>query len=285
MAVPGGGSARMAERGETLLRSEGWAAQTKRLGHECMTGLVAVVFDSGNAAAAALEELRKLHDQGVITVFGSAIICRDARTQGVHVVVPIASGDSPAVPSLAAAISAIIVLFGGAPTVAAASTRSGIAVAISDLAQAGLDAGFLHMLCESLGPGATAVLAEIEEDERRSIDVRLMERGALILRQQWPPFPEDEIARHMEPLLGAGSAIRAGARHGVRLSALAGVLRRELRAKNRTLQSQALGLSGEQRLYIERRAAQMRSVMALRLNRLQELTTSAGQRGGNTSGQ
>jgi uncharacterized membrane protein len=130
--------------------------------------------------------LRALDAEGALSLYAVAVIVRPP-TRGAGVVVgePVhAGGGGAAAPSVGAAVGALVTLLGGPGTAAACTLEAGLAGAVRDLEEAGLDHRFLARVARHLRPGGGAVIAEEEEGERSRLEARFAELGGRVVRHR-----------------------------------------------------------------------------------------------------
>ncbi len=86
-------------------------------------------------------------------------------------------------------------LLAGPVGVAVGFAVGGAAGLVFDLAQLGIDTGFLDEVLKALSPGKTAVLAEVQETWTTPVDTRLGKLGGLVFRRLRSEVVEDQLAR------------------------------------------------------------------------------------------
>jgi uncharacterized membrane protein len=258
-----------------------------------MGTLLVAAFDDEGGAHAGAHALRALHAEGVVTLYALAVVARGARGGGVAVREPMAEGTGAAAPVVGAAVGALVALLGG-PLAAVGRTVDGALVgAVRDLAEAGLDGGFLERVSRRLRPGGGAVLGHVEEGGPLPIDSCVAALGGRVLRHGIVgAAPEERIVHEVAALRAALAGLR-GDRPGVeapaavwtlqrtraaelrralaRAEALARALRREAAAKVAVLRAQAAGLDGAARPAVEDRAGAVRAALEARAARLDRL--------------
>lgn len=255
-----------------------------------MGALLVAVFDDEAGTREGARALRALHSEGAVTLYALAIVAREPRGRGLTVPEPMAEGEGAAAPAVGAAVGALVALLGGPATAVARTVDSGLVGAVRDLAEAGLDAGFLERVSRCLRPGRGAVVADAEEESVLPLEARMAALGGRVLRRGLAGMaPEERIIREVAALrralaglqeersgMGNAAATRAVRRTQAaelrrsleRAEALADALRREAAAKVAVLRAQAACLDGDARTAVERRAGAVRAGLEARASRL-----------------
>jgi len=269
---------------------EGLRAQKEA---ERMGALLVAVFDDEAGARAGARALRALHAEGIVTLYARAIVLREPRGRGLTVREPMAQGDGAAAPAVGAAVSALVSLLGGPVTAVARTVESGLVGAVRDLAEAGIDAGFLELVSRCLRPGSAAVVADAEEESVLPLEARMAALGGRVLRHGLAGMtPEERVMREVAVLRRVLAGLRdepgrmanAVTTRAVqrtratellrlleRAEAVADALRREAAAKIVVLRAQAARLEGDARSVVERRAGEVRAELEARASRLDRL--------------
>ena len=267
-----------------------------------MTGvlLVAIFVDEAGVKAGACA-LRNLHDEGILTLYASAVVARRAKGGGLEIRTPIAEGEGSSAPAVGAAVGALVSLLGGPVTAAARTTSSGLLGPVRDLAEAGLDAEFLEQVSRDLRAGGGAVVAQVEEERQLPIDTCLAAMGGRVFRHRLAGslveerLVEEVVALRLdlaavcaeqsdkEHTTSARAALRTRAaelRRAIgRARAIAGALRREGAAKVLVLGAQAARLEGEARARVVDRAARVRAGLDARATRLDRVVEGGAREG------
>ena len=171
-----------------------------------MNKYVMVVLSDESKAYEAVHQLRELHREGSISVYGTAVIQRDASGA---VSVRERSDEGPLGMGLGALTGALIGVLGGPVGVAAGVAAGATAGLWRDYRNADLSDEFLEEAQRNLVPGKFAVIAEVEEEWVAPINTRMEVLGGTVVRELRQKFAED-----MHPEASRGSAQGAGTAQG-----------------------------------------------------------------------
>lgn len=155
-----------------------------------MSTFIAVVFDNEAKAKDAAAALTSLHDAGVITVYGSALI---TKLPNGSIDVKEKTPQGPITASLGALIGGLVGLFGGVPGIAVGASAGALLGSWRDLATQGMHREFIETVGRHLSPGKTAVLLEAIEDDRSLVDDRMSRIGGEVLRESRAEAAEEPI--------------------------------------------------------------------------------------------
>ena len=125
-----------------------------------MNKMLVVVFDSETAADAGSHALRKLHDEGDITLYAMAVIARDSTGK---VSVKEAADRAVSGAGVGLAVGALVGLMAGPAGLAIGAVTGTLAGAIRDFWVAGVDLDFVEEAENMLLPGKVALVAEVDE--------------------------------------------------------------------------------------------------------------------------
>jgi len=157
-----------------------------------MDKMIVAVFDTETAAYEALDALQDLHMNGDITVYGTAVIAKDAAGK-------VELKREPTTGVLATGIGAVagglIGLLGGPAGAAAGATGGAVAGAAIDLTRYGFGVDFIKEVARDLIPGKAAVIAHVDETWRVPVDTRLGQLGGIVFRRATSEVVEDQLDR------------------------------------------------------------------------------------------
>jgi uncharacterized membrane protein len=71
---------------------------------------------------------------------------------------------------------------------------------IFDLAKAGVSADFLEEASQSLAPGKTALLAELDETLKAPVDIKLVKLGGHVSRRPRSEFVEEQLLDELDAI-------------------------------------------------------------------------------------
>ncbi len=165
-----------------------------------MNKFVVVVFPDEKKAYEGLHALRELHDDGSVTVWGTAVVQR--RSDGTLEIKQRNDDGGPRAIGLGALLGGLVGLFGG-PVGAVVGVAAGtVAGGSAELLNLHVSREFVDSLKLELAPGDWAVFAEISEEWIAPPDVRMEALGGKVLRE-----PTTEFVGHLlEKWAAAGKA-------------------------------------------------------------------------------
>jgi uncharacterized membrane protein len=217
-----------------------------------MDKLVVVVFDDEKRAYEGSTALRALHDEGSITLYADAVITKDPDGK-VSLRRARDPGPEGAVSGLL--IGSLVGLLGGPVGLAVGAGTGTLTGGAIDLTRAGIGDDFVHEVSDSLLPGKSAVVAEIEEEWQTPLDLRMEALGGQVTRRHPLEFKdvylEKEVAAYRAELDTLEAELdKASAERRARLQARVREVRRKLRAKQDRLKAHidSVKQEGEARL-------------------------------------
>jgi uncharacterized membrane protein len=157
-----------------------------------MNKMLVAVFGTESAAYEGLSALRDLHTRGDITLYATAVMMKD-RSGAISVKQTADKG--PVGTALGMLTGGLVGLLAGPVGAAAGFAAGGAAGLVFDLADLGIDTGFVDEVSKALSPGKTAVLAEVQETWTTPVDTRLGTLGGLVFRRLRSEVVEDQLAR------------------------------------------------------------------------------------------
>jgi uncharacterized membrane protein len=160
-----------------------------------MSKFVVVIFPDETKAYEATRALKELHAEGSLTVYGTAVVAKDANAK---LSVKQAADRGPLGLGVGALVGTLIGLLGG-PVGAAIGYGSGaLAGVMSDIYNAGVGVDFVNTVSEKLTPGKTAVIAEVAEDWVTPLDTRMEAIGGVVLRESRSDFEDEQIDKEVK---------------------------------------------------------------------------------------
>lgn len=263
-----------------------------------MSKFVVVVFPDGQGAERGRRALDALHDEGALTLFAAAVLIKDAEgkisVEGKEQPGPLGLG-------LGSLIGGLFGLLGG-PAVALFGAAAGaVSGGWLDVLRLGVRGEFLEEVSSRLTAGKAALIAEVTEDRRSPLDMRMEALGGVVFREPRPDFEEDHLEKQVAAEKAALAELEAEHREGEeeikarlnaqmfaaqaklkeaadRANAAMKLLEEETRVKIEALDSQAARASADAKAGIERRIASARADHERRLAKLRrawELTKDA----------
>lgn len=125
-----------------------------------MSKFVVTTFGGEANAYEGTRALKELHVVGDLTLYGMAVITKDAGGK-----LSVKEGpDALAGTAVGGLVGVLVGILGGPAGVIVGLTTGMLLGSISDLLNVGVGAGFLDKVSGELAPGKAAVIAEVDED-------------------------------------------------------------------------------------------------------------------------
>jgi uncharacterized membrane protein len=160
-----------------------------------MSKYVVVIFPNETKAYEGTRALKDLHAEGSLTVYGAAVVAKDANGK---LSVKQAADPGPLGMGVGALVGTLVGLAGG-PVGAAVGFGSGALVGMmSDMYNAGVGVDFVNAASEKLTPGKTAVIAEVAEDWVTPLDTRMEAIGGVVIREWRSDFEDEQIDKEVK---------------------------------------------------------------------------------------
>ena len=157
-----------------------------------MSKFVVIVFPGEAQAYQGTHALKELHAEGSLTLYGMAVIAKDAKG---NLSIKEAADAGPLGTAVGALVGGLIGLLAG-PAGALAGAMGGTLIgSLTDLFRYGVGADFLDKVSNELAPGKTAIVAEIAEDWTIPLDTRMESLGGTVLRTWRADFEDEQIAK------------------------------------------------------------------------------------------
>jgi len=272
-----------------------------------MSKFALMVFTDKKKVYEGIHALQELHAEGSLTVWGMAILQREA---GGKIAIVKRDDDGPIGTGLGALVGSLVSLFGGPVGAAVGVAVGATAGGVRDLLHLGVSDDFLAAVERDLAPGKFAVVAEISEEWIVPLDACMDELGAKVVREDRLEFAEDTLEKRVNARKARLAQLKSerDQRKKVRAGAKAEAMMQqllteeiederrklermadrsdeqlesssqELNAKVEALLAQASSASPEARIRIGRRLGEVRSEFAERqqeLERALKLTRQA----------
>jgi uncharacterized membrane protein len=172
-----------------------------------MERMLVVTFNDESKAYEAADILESLNEEGAIGLTGEWVLMRQ---QDGEISVVKTDDTLPEGTMGGTVVGGLLGLFGGPVGLAIGAATGAAAGATADMARARLDQDFVAEISESLAPGKTALVAEINEDEPEAVDARMLALGGRIFRRDLSDFVDaDAELRANEVKLRVARAGRA----------------------------------------------------------------------------
>lgn len=159
-----------------------------------MSKFIVVVFSDESQAYKGTRALKELHADGSLSLYGMAVIAKDA--QG-GMSIKDAADAGPLGTAVGALTGALIGIVGG-PVAGLAGIAGGSLIgSLSDLFNYGVGQDFLLEVSDELAPGRSAIVAEIAEYWTVPLDTRMESLGGTVLRTWRADFEDDQIEKEI----------------------------------------------------------------------------------------
>ena len=177
-----------------------------------MNKVIVAVFDTESQAFKGLTALKSLHDDGLISVYATAVVVKDKEGK---VEVKQEADKGPVGTAIGILTGGLLGMLAG-PVAAAAGAAAGAAAtgmvvgssvgaltgamagSMYDLDDAFMEDDLMETITDTLNPGKAAVLVEADETWEAPIDTRLKEMGAQIFRRNLADISDDYYTRQSE---------------------------------------------------------------------------------------
>jgi uncharacterized membrane protein len=135
--------------------------------------------------------LKELHAEGEVTLYGLAIVTKDATGK---LSVKEGPDDLPGT-AVGSLVGALVGVLGGPAGVLVGMTAGMMLGSIGDLLNIGVGTDFVDKVSRQLAPGKAAVIAEVDEDWVTPLNTRMETIGGSVAREWRSDFEEAEIAK------------------------------------------------------------------------------------------
>ena len=160
-----------------------------------MSKYVVVIFPNEAKAYEGTRALKELHGEGSLTLYGMAVVARDADGK---LSLKQEADPGPLGMGVGALVGTLLGLLGG-PVGAVVGYGTGATVGVlSDIYNAGVGVSFVDTVSEKLTPGKTAVIAEIAEEWVTPLDTRMEAIGGFVIRESRSDFEDEQIDKEIK---------------------------------------------------------------------------------------
>lgn len=160
-----------------------------------MSKFVVILFPDEAQAYQGTRALNDLHAEGSLTLYGMAVVAKDAEG---NFGVKEAADTGPLGTAVGALVGGLVGLLGGPAGVIVGVTGGTLLGSVTDLYNYGVSEDFIWKVSKNmLEPGKTAVVAEIAETWTTPLDVRMEALGGTVLRTWRADFEHEQIANEI----------------------------------------------------------------------------------------
>lgn len=170
--------------------------------------MLIAVFNNDTDADAGLHALRRLHDEGDISLYATGVIAQDALGK---ISVKQAMDQGATGTGVGLAVGGLIGLLGGPVGLVVGAATGALAGAMSDLWTAGVGFDFLDEAEKQLQAGKVAVVAEIEEEWVTPVDSALEALGGVVFRRARSTIVEAQVDHDIATLQAEMAQLEAEA--------------------------------------------------------------------------
>ena len=159
-----------------------------------MSKFTVIVFPDETQAYQGSRALKELHAEGSLTLYGMAIISKDA--QG-NLSVKEAADAGPLGMAVGSLVGGLVGVIGGPAGVLAGAAGGTVIGSVVDLFNYGVGADFVSQVFNELRPGKTAVVAEIAEYWTTPLETRMQSLNGTVLRTWRADFEDEQTAQQI----------------------------------------------------------------------------------------
>ena len=160
-----------------------------------MNKFLVLVFPNEAKAYKGLHALWDLHNEGTVTVFGAAVVEREA---GGRLTVKQANDEGPLGVGVGTLIGGLLGVFGGPVGVALGATSGAMLGSVRDLFHVAVSEEFLDDVERDLTPGQFAVVAEVSEDWLVPLEVRVRELEGTVIRESRADYVDSLVEQSVD---------------------------------------------------------------------------------------
>lgn len=160
-----------------------------------MSKMMVVVFDDEAKAYEATRAMRELHHEGSITVYGAAVIARDADGK---LTMKDEVDEGPIGTAVGMLTGGLIGLLAGPQGMVIGAAAGGMMGATADLINLGVGTEFLNDVAAQLAPGKVALVGEVSETWVTPVDSRMEALGGTVYRRFRDDVEDEQIERDIE---------------------------------------------------------------------------------------
>jgi uncharacterized membrane protein len=212
-----------------------------------MNKMIVAVFDSENKAHEGLTALKKLHENGDVSLYASAVIGKgaDGRMQ-----LKTAQEEGPVGMATGLVSGGLIGLLGG-PVGAAVGAATGSFVGLLfDLGHDDVSVEFVDEVSKALSSGKTAVIAEVDEEWTIPVDAALEPLHAVVFRRYRYEVVDQQAEREAQAMADEFEALKkelkdAGAEGKARIEAALARLKKKAQTADEMLDKKLMHIQNE----------------------------------------
>jgi uncharacterized membrane protein len=159
-----------------------------------MSRFVVIVFGDEAKAYQGTRALKELHAEGSLTVYGMAVVSKDAAGK---FAIKEAADEGPLGMAVGTLTGGLIGLLAGPVGLIGGAVGGSLIGSLVDVFNYGVSADFIAKVSDELAPGKCAVIAEIAEIWTTPLDTRMEAVGGTVLRTWRADFEDEQIAKEI----------------------------------------------------------------------------------------
>ena len=160
-----------------------------------MSKYVVVVFPDETKAYEGMRALKELHAEASLGVYAMAVLGTDATGK---VSVKQSAGTGPLGTGVGALVGGLVGLLGGPVGAAIGMSYGAVVGGMTDLLNAGVGSDFVRAVSETLAPGKSALVAEVNEDWITPLNTRMEALGGVVIREWRSDFEDAQIEKEVD---------------------------------------------------------------------------------------
>ena len=134
--------------------------------------------------------MKELDAEGSLTLYGMAVIAKDAKG---NISTKAAADAGPLGTAVGTLVGGLLGVIGGPVGSLAGAAGGALIGSVGDLFDYGVGADFVEKVAAELAPGKAAIIAEIGEDWTTPLDTQMETFGGTVLRTWRADFEDDQI--------------------------------------------------------------------------------------------
>lgn len=159
-----------------------------------MSRFVVIVFGDEAKAYQGTRALKELHAEGSLTVYGMAVVAKDAAGK---FAIKEAADKGPLGMAVGTVTGGLVGLLAGPVGMITGALGGTVIGSLVDVFNYGVSADFIAKVSNELAPGKCALVAEIAEFWTTPLDTRMEAVGGIVLRTWRADFEDEQIAKEI----------------------------------------------------------------------------------------
>lgn len=159
-----------------------------------MSRFIVVVFADEAKAYQGTRALKELHAEGSLSVYGMAVVSKDAAGK---FAIKEAADEGPLGTAVGALTGGLVGLLAGPIGLITGAIGGTVIGSLVDILNYGVSADFIGKVSSELAPGKCAVIAEVAEIWTTPLDTRMEAVGGTVLRTWRADFEDEQIAKEI----------------------------------------------------------------------------------------